>query len=233
MRPARTATTPSDPVRSRASRVATVAAFAFVVTGGLALSATAEPSLGSEDEDVTLRTVTVSVEDVIGLGAERTELADALTEAIAARGALLATAPPEPEPQPAPEPQQEPEPQPDPEPSPDPEAEPAPEVEPEPEPEPAPDPEPEPEPQVASGGAIPLSTWERVAQCESGGNWSINTGNGYYGGLQFNLDSWRWVGGSGYPHEASKAEQIERAEILHQRQGWNAWPACSRKLGLR
>jgi hypothetical protein len=103
-------------------------------------------------------------------------------------------------------------------------------------PPPAPEPEPEPEPTaepVATGGAIPLSTWEAVAQCESGGNWSINTGNGYYGGLQFNLDSWRWVGGSGYPHEASKAEQIHRAEILHSRQGWNAWPACSSKLGLR
>jgi hypothetical protein len=105
-------------------------------------------------------------------------------------------------------------------------------------PPPAPEPEPEPEPEptaepVATGGAIPLSTWEAVAQCESGGNWSINTGNGYYGGLQFNLDSWRWVGGSGYPHEASKAEQIHRAEILHSRQGWNAWPACSSKLGLR
>jgi hypothetical protein len=56
------------------------------------------------------------------------------------------------------------------------------------------------------------------------GTGRINTGNGYYGGLQFNIDSWRWVGGSGYPHEASKAEQIRRAEILHQRQGWNAWP---------
>jgi hypothetical protein len=103
-------------------------------------------------------------------------------------------------------------------------------------PPPAPEPEPEPEPApepVATGGAISLSTWEAVAQCESGGNWSINTGNGYYGGLQFNLDSWRWVGGSGYPHEASKAEQIHRAEILHSRQGWNAWPACSSKLGLR
>jgi hypothetical protein len=96
--------------------------------------------------------------------------------------------------------------------------------------EPAPEPEPEP---AAHSGRIPLSTWERVAQCESGGNWSINTGNGFYGGLQFELRSWEWVGGSGYPHEATKAEQIHRAELLHERQGWNAWPACSRKLGLR
>jgi hypothetical protein len=75
--------------------------------------------------------------------------------------------------------------------------------------------------------------WERLAQCESGGNWSINTGNGYYGGLQFSLSSWRWVGGSGYPHHASRAEQIHRAEILLSRQGWNAWPSCSRQLGYR
>jgi hypothetical protein len=98
--------------------------------------------------------------------------------------------------------------------------------------EPQPEPEPDPEP-AAHRGRIPLSTWERVAQCESGGNWSINTGNGFYGGLQFELRSWEWVGGSGYPHEATKAEQIHRAELLHERQGWNAWPACSRKLGLR
>jgi LysM repeat protein len=75
--------------------------------------------------------------------------------------------------------------------------------------------------------------WDRLAQCESSGNWSINTGNGYYGGLQFALSSWEWVGGTGYPHEASKAEQIARAEILLERQGWNAWPSCSRQLGLR
>lgn len=75
--------------------------------------------------------------------------------------------------------------------------------------------------------------WDRLAQCESGGNWSINTGNGYYGGLQFSLSSWRGVGGSGYPHQASKSEQIARAEMLKARQGWGAWPACSYKLGLR
>jgi hypothetical protein len=75
--------------------------------------------------------------------------------------------------------------------------------------------------------------WERLAGCESGHNWSINTGNGYYGGLQFSLSSWQWVGGSGYPHRASRAEQIRRAEILLSRQGWNAWPSCSRQLGFR
>ncbi len=68
---------------------------------------------------------------------------------------------------------------------------------------------------------------------ESGGNWSINTGNGYYGGLQFSQSSWRAVGGSGSPSQASKSEQIARAEALKARQGWGAWPACSAKLGLR
>lgn len=77
------------------------------------------------------------------------------------------------------------------------------------------------------------SAWDRLAACESGGNWSINTGNGYYGGLQFSLSSWRGVGGQGYPHQASKAEQIRRAEMLRARGGWGHWPACSAKLGLR
>lgn len=83
-------------------------------------------------------------------------------------------------------------------------------------------------PAVANG-----SVWDRLAQCESSGNWSINTGNGYYGGLQFSLASWRGVGGSGLPSQASREEQIARAEQLLARQGWGAWPACSAKLGLR
>lgn len=82
-------------------------------------------------------------------------------------------------------------------------------------------------PTVASG-----SVWDRLAACESGGNWSISTGNGFYGGLQFTLSSWAAVGGSGYPNQASREEQIARATILQSRQGWGAWPACSAKLGL-
>ncbi len=78
-----------------------------------------------------------------------------------------------------------------------------------------------------------LATWEALAECESNGNWDLNTGNGYYGGLQFALGSWEAVGGSGYPHRASKTEQIYRAELLLDRQGWGAWPACSSMLGLR
>ncbi|MBW3602291.1 MAG: transglycosylase family protein [Actinobacteria bacterium] len=78
-----------------------------------------------------------------------------------------------------------------------------------------------------------VAVWNRLARCESGGNWRINTGNGYYGGLQFSLSSWRAVGGRGYPHRASKATQIAMAERLLARQGWGAWPACSSALGLR
>lgn len=75
--------------------------------------------------------------------------------------------------------------------------------------------------------------WDRLAKCESGGNWSINTGNGYYGGLQFNLSTWHSNGGSGYPHYHSRDEQIRVAEVLHSRRGFQPWPACSKKLGLR
>lgn len=80
----------------------------------------------------------------------------------------------------------------------------------------------------SNGGGV----WDRIAACESGGNWSINTGNGYYGGLQFSLSSWRAVGGSGLPSNASKSEQIARGKILQSRQGWRAWPACSARAGL-
>lgn len=86
---------------------------------------------------------------------------------------------------------------------------------------------------VASTTSTSGSVWDRLAQCEAGGNWNINTGNGYYGGLQFSLSSWRAVGGSGLPSEASRDEQIARGEMLKARQGWGAWPACSAKLGLR
>ena len=81
----------------------------------------------------------------------------------------------------------------------------------------------------------PRSTqvWYDLAECESGGNWSINTGNGYYGGLQFSLPTWESVGGPGYPHEHPAATQIDFGRKLQARQGWGAWPHCSEKLGLR
>ncbi len=75
--------------------------------------------------------------------------------------------------------------------------------------------------------------WDRLAKCESGGNWKINTGNGYYGGLQFSAGTWRAMGGTGLPHQHSKAEQIKRGKILQARSGWGQWPSCTRKLGLR
>lgn len=78
--------------------------------------------------------------------------------------------------------------------------------------------------------------WAALAKCESGGNWSINSGNGYYGGLQFSLSSWRAVGGTqyaAYPHLATPAQQIAAAEKLRASGGWGHWPACSSKLGLR
>lgn len=83
-------------------------------------------------------------------------------------------------------------------------------------------------PSAVAGG----TNWDRLAACESGGNWAIDTGNGFYGGLQFTMSSWAAVGGSGSPSQASREEQIARATILQSRQGWGAWPACSAKLGL-
>ena len=68
--------------------------------------------------------------------------------------------------------------------------------------------------------------WDAVAACESGGNWGIATGNGYYGGLQFTMGTWRANGGSGSPHNASREEQIRVAENVLKTQGIGAWPSC-------
>ena len=67
---------------------------------------------------------------------------------------------------------------------------------------------------------------ERMAYCESTSRWHLNTGNGYYGGLQFDLRTWHSVGGGGYPHWASKLEQMYRAVILIGRRGYRPWPVC-------
>ena len=80
--------------------------------------------------------------------------------------------------------------------------------------------------------AASAETWDAIAQCESSGNWQIDTGNGYYGGLQFLPATWRAFGGTGNPAHASKAQQIAVAERVLKVQGWNAWPTCSRRLGL-
>jgi hypothetical protein len=77
-----------------------------------------------------------------------------------------------------------------------------------------------------------VETWDSLAQCESTGNWAADTGNGFYGGVQFTLESWQTAGGTGNPAAASRAEQIMRAEMLQTEQGWNAWPNCAAELGL-
>ncbi len=77
------------------------------------------------------------------------------------------------------------------------------------------------------------TVWDALAQCESGGNWAINTGNGYYGGLQFNAGTWHAWGGSGLPHQNSREEQIAVATRLRNAAGgYGAWPGCAAKLGL-
>ncbi len=71
------------------------------------------------------------------------------------------------------------------------------------------------------------SVWDKIAECESGGNWAANTGNGYYGGLQFNLSTWHSYGGTGYPNENSREEQIAIAEKVRDASGgYGAWPVC-------
>ena len=87
--------------------------------------------------------------------------------------------------------------------------------------------------QVSANYAGGSTVWDRLAQCESGGNWATNTGNGYYGGLQFNVGTWRAYGGTGYPHQASRETQIAIAtKVRDASGGYGAWPACAAKLGL-
>ncbi|MFF0746220.1 transglycosylase family protein [Streptomyces sp. NPDC004111] len=82
--------------------------------------------------------------------------------------------------------------------------------------------------------AADRGVWDRIASCESGGNWHINTGNGYYGGLQFSAGTWRAYGGGKYARtadRASKSQQIAVATKVQRAQGWGAWPHCSRRAG--
>ncbi|MEV7785059.1 transglycosylase family protein [Streptomyces sp. NPDC088106] len=86
---------------------------------------------------------------------------------------------------------------------------------------------------AGSASAATASEWDTVAQCESGGNWSINTGNGYYGGLQFSASTWAGFGGTKYAStadQATKAQQIEIAEKVLAGQGKGAWPVCGKGL---
>ena len=73
--------------------------------------------------------------------------------------------------------------------------------------------------------------WDAIAKCESGGNWAINTGNGYYGGLQFSPATWTANGGTGLPSQASREEQIRVAEKVYKTQGIGAWPTCGANAG--
>jgi hypothetical protein len=90
--------------------------------------------------------------------------------------------------------------------------------------------------QAAAPAAVPApSVWDRVAACESGGNWAISTGNGYYGGLQFSTSTWRAFGGFAYAvsaNRAAKAAQIAIARRVLAVQGPGAWPVCGRRAGL-
>jgi uncharacterized protein YabE (DUF348 family) len=92
------------------------------------------------------------------------------------------------------------------------------------------EPAPAPSTNYASGSTV----WDQLAQCESGGNWAINTGNGYYGGLQFNLQTWQAYGGTGMPHENSREQQIAIATKVRDANGggYGSWPHCSQQLGL-
>src|SRR3954465_7678972 len=86
----------------------------------------------------------------------------------------------------------------------------------------------------ASAAQASSVNWDAVAQCESGGNWSINTGNGFYGGLQFTRGTWKSYGGGKYAstaNKASRSEQIAIAEKVLRGQGIGAWPVCGKKGG--
>jgi hypothetical protein len=88
---------------------------------------------------------------------------------------------------------------------------------------------------AAPAEAATTTVWDRVAKCESGGNWKINTGNGYYGGVQFAASTWKAHGGRTYAdqaHQATKAEQIAIARRVLAGQGAGAWPTCGRRAGL-
>jgi resuscitation-promoting factor RpfB len=119
---------------------------------------------------------------------------------------------------------------------PEPEPEPEPAPEPEPDPEPAPDPDPDPDPGPSSSSSSTSGdVWDRLARCESGGNWG-HRGGTYHGGLQFHPQTWTANKPSGaprYAYEASREQQIAAAENVRRSQGWGAWPHCSQQLGLR
>lgn len=86
---------------------------------------------------------------------------------------------------------------------------------------------------AASGAPPTPSNFQRLRQCESGEDYTTSTGNGYYGAYQFSRRTWRSLGYTGLPHQATPAVQDEAAQKLQARSGWAQWPACSRRLHLR
>jgi hypothetical protein len=78
----------------------------------------------------------------------------------------------------------------------------------------------------------PDRDFDRLARCESSGRWGLNTGNGYYGGLQFSVRTWRSLGANGLPHRHPRLRQIAVARAEWRRSGWRAWPHCARRVGL-
>ena len=89
-------------------------------------------------------------------------------------------------------------------------------------------------PKVIQAKAVPTGdVWARLRQCESGGRYNVNSGNGFYGAYQFHPRTWRGLGFPGLPHQAPPEMQDDAARKLQARSGWGQWPACSRRLGLR
>lgn len=93
---------------------------------------------------------------------------------------------------------------------------------------------------AAPGGAAPSvqkeATWDKLAHCESTGDWQADTGNGFRGGLQFTPSTWKRFGGTEHaptPDQATREQQIAVAKKVQDEQGWKAWPACTKKLGWR
>ena len=78
-----------------------------------------------------------------------------------------------------------------------------------------------------------IAVWDALAECETNSEWTRNTGNGFFGGLQFQMSSWLEVDGAGQPDQAPREEQIYRGDQLRQIQGWTAWPSCAAQLGLQ
>ena len=92
---------------------------------------------------------------------------------------------------------------------------------------------PRPRPALASAPSGPDDVWARLRRCEAGGDYTRNSGNGYFGAYQFSAATWRGLGYPGLPHQAPPAVQDEAARKLQRRSGWGQWPACSRRIGVR